>query len=108
MLLLRPDAGGETSHLREAEAFVEMHGGAVFGGHGEREFGELLRAQCFRGGEHQDAAEAVALKTGHHANLRGVADASGYFAGQNRASEFLAFGMMQDEGSVRQKLAATG
>jgi len=92
--LFGPDAGGEGSDLGEAEAFVEVDGGAVFGGDGEREFGELLRAQCFGGGEHQDAAEAVALKAGHHADLRGVTDAGGDFAGQDRPSEFLAFGMM--------------
>ena len=67
-----------------------------------------MGAEGFRGGEHQDAAEAVALEAGHHADLRGVTDAGGNFAGQDRPGEFLALRMMQDEGSVRKKLAAAG
>ena len=85
-----------------------MHGGAIFGGDGERKFAELLRAEGFRGGHHQDAAEAVALKAGHHADLCCVTDTGGNFAGQNRAGKFIALRMMQDEGSVRQKLATAG
>ena len=85
-----------------------MDGGTVFGGDGEREFAELLRAESFGGGHHQDAAEAVALEAGHHADLRGVADAGRNLARQDCASEFLAFRMMQDEGSLREELAAAG
>jgi len=48
--LFGPDAGGEGSDFGEAEAFVEVDGGAVFCGDGEGEFGELLGAQGFRGG----------------------------------------------------------
>ena len=79
--LFRPDAGCEGSDFGEAEALIEVDGRAVFAGDGEREFAELLGAEGFRGGHHQDAAEAVALKAGHHADLRGVADTGGNFAG---------------------------
>src|SRR5208283_1424719 len=92
-----PDAGGEGLDGGEAELLVEMHGGAIFGGDGEREFRELEGAQGIRGGEHEKAAEAVSLKTRHDANLRGVADAGGNFAGEDCAHQILAAGMAQYE-----------
>jgi len=67
-----------------------------------------LSAEGFRGGEHQDAAEAVALEARHHTDLRGVADTGGNFAGQDSPGKLVALRMMQDKRSVRQKLAATG
>ncbi len=74
-----------------------MDGGAIFGGDGEGEFRELQGAQGVRRGEHQKAAEAVALKSWHDANLRGVTDAGGDFAGEDSADQIFAAGMAQDE-----------
>jgi len=79
--LARPDAGGERFYGGEAEAFVEVDRGFVFGGYGEGEFLEFIGAEGVGGGEHQCAPEAVTLKAGLHANLRGVADAGRDFAG---------------------------
>ena len=54
------------------------------------------------------AAEPVPLKAGLDADLRGVADAVGHFAGEHGADKFVAAGMAQDEGSAGLKLATTG
>src|SRR5208283_646930 len=93
----RPDAGGEGFDGGEAELLVEMHGGAIFRGDSQREFLELQGAQGIRGGEHEKTPEAVSLQTRHDANLRGVADAGGNFAGEDRAHQILAAGMAQYE-----------
>src|SRR5260370_33708479 len=85
--LAGPDAGGEGFDGVEAEIFVELDGGVVFGGDGEGEFAELHGAEGFGGSLHEHAAEAVSLVAGQDAELRGVADAGGDFAGEDGGDE---------------------
>src|SRR5438552_144321 len=65
-------------------------------------------AMRFGGGLHKQAAEAVSLVAGQDANLRGVADAGGDFAGKNRGDEFVAARLVKNEGCGRHELAASG
>jgi len=106
--LAGPDAGGEGFDGAEAEFFVEADGGFVVGGDGEREFLEFHGAQGLDGGEHEHAAEAVALVAGQDANLRGVAHAGRDLAGEDRADELVAAGLAQDERGAGDKLTAAG
>src|SRR5271157_4689158 len=103
-----PDAGGEGFYGGEAELLVEVDGGVVFGCDSQSQFVELLGAEGVRGGEHQEAAEAVPLETRHDAKLGGVADAGGDFAGEDRARKVLAAGLAEDEGGIGDELAAAG
>src|SRR5580704_13914540 len=106
--LAGPDAGGEGFYGGEAEAFVEVDGGFVFGGYGESEFLEFLSAEGIRGREHQKTPQAVALEAGLHAYLRSVADAGRHFAGEDRSREIVATRVTKDERSLRKNLAAAG
>src|SRR5208337_3843543 len=101
-----PDAGGEGFDGGKAELLVEMHGGAIFGGNGEREFRELQGTQGFRRREHEKTPQAVSLESWHDANLRSVADTGRDFTGEDRAHQIFAAGMAQDEGGVGHELAA--
>src|SRR5712692_10643459 len=108
MLLAGPDAGGEGVDGGEVEFFVEPDGGAVLRGYGEGEFAEFHGAQGFGGGLHQHAAEAVSLIAWEDADLRGVADAGGNFAGEDGGDEFVAARLAKNKRSAGNELAAAG
>ena len=73
----------------------------VFAGDGQSEFTEFHGAKRFGGTLHQHAADAVALIAGEDADLRGVADAGGDFAGEDGGDEIVATGL--DEGRRRRR-----
>ena len=103
-----PDAGGECFQCLEAELFVETDCGVIFGRDGERELLKFQTAQGIGGGEHESAAEALALMAGQHADLSGVADARRNLAGEDRAHQIIAARIVQNEGSAGDELAAAG
>ena len=74
-----------------------MHRRMIFGGNRQCELVVLQSAQRFGRGLHHDAAQAVALKTGLHAELRGVAHSRRNFTGQDRANQIVAARMTQNE-----------
>ncbi len=106
--LAGPDTGGEAADGREVEIFVEPDRGAVLRGHGQSQFAELHGAQGFRGSLHEHAAKSVPLIAGQDADLRGVADAGGDFAGEHSGDEFVAAGLAENEGGGGHELAAAG
>jgi|SRR5580704_778865 len=95
--LAGPDAGGEGFYGGEAESFVEVDGGFIFGGYCKSEFFEFLSTESVGGREHQKAPQAVTLEAGLHANLRGVADGGRHFAGEDGSREIVAARMTKDE-----------
>src|SRR6266704_728323 len=103
-----PDASGEGFDGVEAEFFVELDGGAVFGRHGKSQFPEFHGAESFGGSLHEHAAETVSLIARQDADLRGVADAGRNLAGEDSGDEFVAAGLVEDEGCARHELAAAG
>jgi hypothetical protein len=104
--LAGPDAGGEGLDSVEAEMFVQLDGGTVFRGYREGEFAEFHGTEGFGGSLHEHAAEAVTLVAREDADLRGVADAGGDFAGEDRGDEIVAAWLVKNEGGARNKLAA--
>src|SRR6266853_4595018 len=67
-----PNAGGEAADGGEVKIFVELDGGAILRGDGEGEFAKFHGAQGFSGSLHEHAAEAMALVSRQHTDLRGV------------------------------------
>ena len=78
-----PDTRGEATNGREVKIFVEPDGGMILRGDGQRQFTKFHGAQSFRGSLHKHAAKAVSLIPREDADLRGVPDAGGDFAGQH-------------------------
>lgn len=105
--LAGPDTSGEGADGGEAEAFVELDGGAIFCGDGEGEFAEAHVAEGFGGRLHQRTAEAVALITGQDADLSCVADTRRDLAGENGGDQVVIAWLAQDERCARNKLAAS-
>ena len=86
--------------------FIELDGGVIVGRDGKRQLLVVHIPQHFRGSLHQCAAKPVTLEAGLHAQLRGVADTRGDFAGEHRAQEFITTRIAQHERRSWQKLAA--
>src|ERR1700682_1470134 len=82
-----PDPGGEAADGGEVEIFVELDGGAVLRGHGQCQFTKFHGAQGLGGRLHEHAAETVPLIAGKDADLRGVVDGRGDFAGYRGGGE---------------------
>src|SRR5260370_13702525 len=106
--LAGPDAGGEGLDSAEAEMLVQLDGGAVFRGYREGEFAERHGAEGFGRSLHEHAAEAVTLVAGEDAELRGVADAGGDFAGEDGGDEIVAARLVKNERCALDELAAAG
>src|SRR5216683_4180855 len=70
--LAGPDTGGEGADGGEVEFFVELDGGAILRGDGERQLTKLHRTESFGGGLHQHAAEAMTLIAGEDTDLGGM------------------------------------
>ncbi len=104
---MRPDAGGEGADGGEAEAFVQLDGGAIFGSDGERELAELGGAERFHGSLHQHAAQAVPLITGQDADLRGVADTGRDFTGEYGGDQLFIARLAKHEGCGGDELSTT-
>src|SRR5258707_3605456 len=106
--LTRPNTRSEGLNGAEAEFFIELDGGVVVRSYGQRQFPEFHGAKGFGGSLHEHAAEAMPLVAGQHADLRGVADTGGDFAGENAGDEIVAAGLVKNEGCAGHELAATG
>ena len=110
----RPRYLGQTPAVKvrivvKPEVFVELDGGGIFAGDRQGEFAKFHGAQSFGGALHQHAADAVALIAGEDADLRGVADAGGDFAGEDGGDQIVrGTGLAKDEGGARDELSAAG
>lgn len=80
----------------------------ILGGNRQRQLVVLQNAQSFSGRLHQDTPQAVPLKAGLHAELRGVTHSRRYFTGEDRANQIVAARMTQHERSSGLELAAAG
>ena len=76
---------------------VEIDGGGIHGGNGERKAFVVTAAEGVDGLFHEGTSDSVLLVAGHHADLRGVADALLDCGCEDHADEAVACGRADEE-----------